>query len=251
MLTVVMAGVPGLALGISRGRNRPRGRCSADSPLHSSISFLLFSAPPPAHLFCPGHSLLVDSSSCLILGFWKWEGGLACGCVLLAVGSARRAGGCEMGAESESPPARGGGSVRASLSRVCHPGNQDVGDCGSPPGTPAHPAGVRAQQSSWRQWWLGSHSSGVGVEAGWLAIAFRLSLLLLFFFTLNNFFNFLFYVGVLRLTALCLSPVHGKVTQPYISTCLCCLKPACPALRRGSWSLVGEGDCGEEALGGG
>lgn len=72
-----------------------------------------------------------------------------------------------------------------------------------------------------------------------------------FFFTLNNFFNFLFYVGVLQLTALCLSPVHGKVTQPYISTCLCCLKPACPALRRGSWSLVGEGDCGEEALGGG
>lgn len=47
MLTVIMVGVPGLALGISRGRNRPQRRCSADSPLHSSISFLLFSAPPP------------------------------------------------------------------------------------------------------------------------------------------------------------------------------------------------------------
>lgn len=51
MLTTIM-GVPGLALGISRGRNRPRGRCSADSPLHSSISFLLFS-PPPSVLATP------------------------------------------------------------------------------------------------------------------------------------------------------------------------------------------------------
>lgn len=48
-------------------------------------------------VFSPGHSLLVSSPSCLILGFWKREGGLACGCVPLVVGSARGARGREMG----------------------------------------------------------------------------------------------------------------------------------------------------------
>lgn len=64
MLTTVM-GVPGLALGISMGRNQPRGRCSADSLLHSSISFLPFS-PPPSVLATPcflSVALLASSSA--------------------------------------------------------------------------------------------------------------------------------------------------------------------------------------------
>ena len=130
-------------------------------------------------VFSPGHSLLVNSSSCLILGFWKREGGLACGCIPLVVGSARGARGREMGQNLNLHlPEEAGWREHPCLTSVTRGTRMEgtAGACQAP--LPTQPGCGHSGPAGGNG---GSHSGGVGVGRGWLATAFKLSLLLLFF----------------------------------------------------------------------
>ena len=131
-------------------------------------------------VFSPGHSLLVDSSSCLILGFWKREGGLACSCVPLAVGSARGARGRERGQNPNLHLPEEAGRCEHPC-HVCHRGTRMEG-LREPAGRPCPPsrgAGTAVQLAATV---AGPPQQWGGRGAGRMATAFKLSLLLLFFF---------------------------------------------------------------------
>lgn len=147
--------------------------------LPSSFFHLVPSVFTPT--FRPGHSLLlVGSSSCLILGFWKWERGLACSCAPPAVTPRGGPGVVRWG---RSPnlhlPEEAGSREHPRLTSVTR-GTRVQGTAGArqAPCLPSRGPGTAVQLSATVAW-LPQRWGPVG-GAGGLAIAFRLSLLLLF-----------------------------------------------------------------------
>ena len=245
MLTTVM-GVPGLALGISMGRNRPRGQCSADSLLHSSISFLPFS-PPPSILATPFFlSVPLLASSSLL------EMGRRPGLQLRSPAGAPR-GGPGVVRWGRSPnrhlPEEAGRREHPRLASVTH-GTRVEGTAGARQAPlPAQP-GSRHSHPAVGNGGLAPTAVGAGGGCRVVSNCFQTVFAAPFFKILNMiFFTFYFALESHRLTALCSSPAHGKVTHPYTSAGLCCLKPTCPALGQGSRSRWGRVTAGRRPWG--